>query len=374
MTTPYIQRTRIIAAILITVMLILAGCSPGKPTGANPADPPAVIEQNHTIENDHSRIEDKPAVTISRLELIPSELTLSPNVPGQDQRFANVTVTAHKTDGTEEDITRIEQLVFTSGDSEIAVVDSEGRVSITETAKTGDHTVIRVEYEGRTAECAVIVKYSLEETVTTNAEGVSLVTNLADHAVVVNKQRSLPADYVPNDLIQPDVPFSFAGKSEKKLMREQAARALEQLFKKAEADGIQLYAVSGYRSYSTQKIIFDYNVQTQGEEEARRFSAHPGQSEHQTGLAMDISSPSIHFALEEAFGDTEEGRWLADHAPDFGFIIRYPEGKEAITGYAYEPWHIRYVGLRIARELTEKQMTLEQYFESGFPVLKQENR
>jgi D-alanyl-D-alanine carboxypeptidase len=120
--------------------------------------------------------------------------------------------------------------------------------------------------------------------------------------------------------------------------------------------------VSGYRSYVTQKAIFNNNVRTQGYTQARRYSAFPGTSEHQTGLSIDVSSASAGYALEEKFGATAEGKWLQAHCAESGFIIRYPKGKEGITGYAYEPWHIRFVGVTIATEIMSQSLTLEEYF------------
>ncbi|GIP38508.1 hypothetical protein J31TS4_17880 [Paenibacillus sp. J31TS4] len=186
--------------------------------------------------------------------------------------------------------------------------------------------------------------------------------------VLVNKKVLLPSDYVPSDLVYPDVPFSFNEKIEKRMMRAEAAKALEKLFAGAKKDGIQLYGVSAYRSYATQKSIYANNVKTQGEAKAAMYSAQPGTSEHQTGLSIDVSSQSAKFGLEEEFGDTAEGKWLAKHASEYGFIIRYPKGKESITGYAYEPWHIRYVGTDIAKEIAQKGLTLEEYLGSSKAV------
>lgn len=190
---------------------------------------------------------------------------------------------------------------------------------------------------------------------------VVMVSNVQDVMVVVNKQRELPPDYVPPDLVVPNIPFSFSGDDPKKQVRAEVAKALEELFAAAAAEQIELAGVSGYRSYARQQAIFNWNAQQQGVEEANKTSAIPGQSEHQTGLAMDVSSPSVGYALVEAFGDTKEGKWLAENAPRFGFIIRYPKGKEAITGYSYEPWHLRYVGVQAAQEISEAGITLEEY-------------
>ncbi|OXS53143.1 hypothetical protein B1A99_30545 [Cohnella sp. CIP 111063] len=202
-------------------------------------------------------------------------------------------------------------------------------------------------------------------TIKKDKKGAAVITNASSLYVLVNKKRNLPSDYAPGDLVVPNVPFSFSGDSPKKQMRKEAAKALEKLFKAAKDDGIELKAVSGYRSYATQKSIFESNVKRKGEEVANRTSARPGQSEHQTGLAMDVSSASASYALEESFGDTKEGKWLSKNAADYGFIIRYPKGKESITGYSYEPWHVRYVGETIAQDVANKKTTLEQYFEEA---------
>lgn len=182
-----------------------------------------------------------------------------------------------------------------------------------------------------------------------------------DITVLVNKEYSLPKDYVPADLAEPNILFPFEYEDEKKLLRKEAADAITNLFEAAANEGLRLYGVSGYRSYDRQKAIYDSNVATRGEEETNRYSARPGHSEHQTGLAMDVSTPSIQFHLDSGFAATPEGKWLADNAYRFGFIIRYPEGKTDITGYAYEPWHIRYVGIPLAEKLHNENLTLEEY-------------
>lgn len=179
---------------------------------------------------------------------------------------------------------------------------------------------------------------------------------------VVNKERKLPGDYVPNDLTVPDVPFYFEEFQEKKQLREPAARALEDLIAAAEADGMNIVAASGYRSYDRQTEIYDRNVEIYGKEETDTFSAEPGTSEHQTGLAMDVTSAQMAFKLDQSFGETPEGKWLAEHAHEYGFIIRYTEGKEDITGYTYEPWHLRYVGTEYSTEVHEESKSLEEFF------------
>lgn len=184
--------------------------------------------------------------------------------------------------------------------------------------------------------------------------------NPADLLLLVNKQNRAPS--VPFTLVKPDVTPTKPELSENIYMRPEAAEALEQLFEGAKQQGIILYATSGFRSYSTQKAIFDRKAKERGEQSANRSVAKPGQSEHQTGLAMDLEGESsLGTGLTNAFGETPEGIWLADHCAEYGFIIRYPKDKTKITGYIYEPWHIRYVGIEAAKEITRLGLTLEEY-------------
>lgn len=182
------------------------------------------------------------------------------------------------------------------------------------------------------------------------------------YTVLVNKEYPLPEDYIPNDLVVPDVLFNINYYHEKKLMRQDAATALEHLFQDAELAGLSLNAISGYRSYTRQKEIYDNNVRTKGLEATNLVSAMPGYSEHQTGLSIDVSTPSIANRLEEVFAGTPEGKWLAKNASNYGFIIRYPKDKSEITGYSYEPWHIRYVGKELAKYLSNQNLSLEEYY------------
>lgn len=183
-------------------------------------------------------------------------------------------------------------------------------------------------------------------------------------AVLINKQFALPDEYEPKDLVYPDVRFTFKDKIEKRMMRKEAASALKELFAGAEKDGVYLAGVSAYRSHSTQTALFNRYVEKDGEEVAKTYSAVPGHSEHETGLAIDVSGSDGKCAAESCFGDTKEAAWLADHVTEYGFIIRYPEGKEEITGYKYEPWHLRYVGKEIAADIGERNITLEEYYDA----------
>jgi D-alanyl-D-alanine carboxypeptidase len=180
---------------------------------------------------------------------------------------------------------------------------------------------------------------------------------------LVDKQRALPADYVPPDLVpipdRLDVP-GFPGQR----MRKAAADAMVTLLDAADAQGVQLRVRSSYRSYATQVDTFQFWVQQMGEAQARRESAEPGHSEHQMGTTADIISQSIGWELIVEFGDTAEGKWLAAHAADYGFAISYPRDGEAVTGYIYEPWHVRYLGTTCSKAWAASGMILVKFLEA----------
>lgn len=196
---------------------------------------------------------------------------------------------------------------------------------------------------------------------------IQVVTSPESITVLVNKQQALPESYEPKDLVYPNVPFTFTEKIDKRKMRKEAAAALETLFAGAKKDGISLAGVSAYRSYATQKTLYNNYVKQDGEEKAKTYSALPGHSEHETGLAIDVSGSNGKCAAQNCFAVTKEAKWLDSHATEYGFIIRYPDGKESITGYQYEPWHLRYVGTQLSKELAQKNITLEEYF-NAVPV------
>lgn len=197
---------------------------------------------------------------------------------------------------------------------------------------------------------------------------IRVIANPEDVAVLVNKTNKLPENYNPKDLVEPNVPFIFKEKSEKRMLRKEAASALEDLFDAAKKDGLPLAGVSGYRSHATQKTLYNNYVKRDGEAAANKYSAKPGHSEHETGLAIDVTGSSGKCPAQDCFGDTKEAKWLAEHAQEYGFIIRYPKGKESITGYQYEPWHLRYVGKNAAKEIAKQGITLEEYTHGGVPV------
>ncbi|MED4603579.1 M15 family metallopeptidase, partial [Paenibacillus validus] len=201
-------------------------------------------------------------------------------------------------------------------------------------------------------------------------EAVQVVAKPAEIAVLVNKTSKLPEDYKPQDLVDPNVPFTFKEKLEKRKMRKEAAAALEKLFQAAKDAGLPLAGVSAYRSHETQTALYNNYVKQEGEVKANKYSAKPGHSEHETGLAIDVAGSNGKCPAQDCFGATQEAKWLAEHAHEYGFIIRYPKGKEAITGYQYEPWHLRYVGVDLAKDIVKQGLTLEEYTAKGVPVNK----
>lgn len=194
-----------------------------------------------------------------------------------------------------------------------------------------------------------------------NKDSIQVVFNPESIPVLVNKQNKLPDSYNPTDLVITDIPFISGASNEKRKMRQEAAEAISQLFAGAKAQGISLLGVSAYRSHATQTTLFNSYVNKDGYEKARTYSALPGTSEHETGLSIDVTGGNGKCAAEDCFGGTKEAIWLEQHAAKYGFIIRYPQGKESITGYQYEPWHLRYVGKEIAHEIMNKGITLEEY-------------
>lgn len=181
-----------------------------------------------------------------------------------------------------------------------------------------------------------------------------------DNLILVNKTHTLESDYRPDDLVR--ISYYISGRSEEMTsMRPEAASAFDDLVEDAADDGYTIKATSAFRSYSYQQTLHSYYLKTKGQEWTEQYSAVAGASEHQTGLAVDVSSPSVNFQLQISYGETSEGKWLAKHAHEYGFILRYQKGKEDITGYAYEPWHIRYVGEAAAKVIYEKDLTLEEF-------------
>lgn len=190
---------------------------------------------------------------------------------------------------------------------------------------------------------------------------VTTLPSVGDNAAIalVNKQHPLPSGYAPADLVTPAV-LSVAPPGST-LLAAPAANAAQDMFASAARDGVTLTLASGYRSYATQAQVNGDLVSSLGPEAAGEASAPPGRSEHQTGLAFDIADGNGACSFEPCFADQHAAVWAAANAHRFGFIIRYPAGAEMVTGYAYEPWHLRFVGMDAAAAIHSRGITLEEY-------------
>lgn len=164
-----------------------------------------------------------------------------------------------------------------------------------------------------------------------------------DGVIVVNKRYALPSTYNPGE-------------------SKEARIAINRMAADAKKKKASIQVISGYRTYDYQERLYNRYVKQYGEREASRFSARPGHSEHQTGLSFDFGGPNRSYWLKESFDRTAEGKYLAANAHRFGFILRYPKGKESVTGYMYEPWHFRYVGVERATKIFKSGKTMEEHY------------
>lgn len=218
-------------------------------------------------------------------------------------------------------------LIYTC-DSEAVKVDENGNITA---VKEGKATVtVTNEASGTETTVQVIVK--AKPVVSTATAKLTYIGGI----LIANKTYALPSNYAPG-------------------AQKVATDAFAQMKADAAKEGLNLFIVSGYRSYEYQKNLYNRYVARDGKAEADTYSARPGHSEHQTGLAFDICS------LETSFENTAEGKWLAANAHKYGFILRYPKGKQQITGYIYEPWHFRYIGVDKATAVYQSGLCLEEY-------------
>lgn len=218
-----------------------------------------------------------------------------------------------------------DDLLWSSSNTSIATVDASGTITGVQ-AGTCEITVSAKDDESVTASVPLTVR-KLEV-----VDGCTYV----DGVLIVNKTYGLPSDYHPG-------------------LEDYVLDAFQEMKAAAAEEGLDLYIGSDFRDYDYQVTIYNNYCELYGWELADTFSARPGHSEHQTGLTIDCNS------IDDAFGETAEAAWLAQHCAEYGFIIRFPEGKEDITGYQYEPWHIRYVGKELATEINALGLTLEEY-------------
>lgn len=292
-----------------------------------------VLEEEMAAEAVSS--EGNPAETEAASTTEKTTTSFEKKLSGLTLSYNEVTVLEGETHGypfVSEDVPE----VWTSSDESIATVDSAGNI----TGKKEGECVVRVVNkldETMGAEVKVTVR---------KAEGNQKVDGVTyiDGILIANKSYSLPQDYNPGGLL-PETQSAF-----------------DELSQGAANDGLNIYISSGFRSYEYQAEIYNNYCDAYGQETADTFSARPGYSEHQSGLAIDVN------IIDDSFAGTPEAIWLENHCNEYGFILRYPKGKQDITGYQYESWHIRYVGKEVAQaikakaeEVGDPSLTLEEY-------------
>lgn len=198
----------------------------------------------------------------------------------------------------------------------------------------------------------------------------SLLERPSGLLVLVNKTDPIDLAYVPSDLVLPSVPYRTDKTQEEVMVRKALVQPLADMFAAAKAEGIELLIGSAYRSSTLQATYFNSYAAASGQAEAEKYSAHPGTSEHQLGLAVDLTATDRVCYLVECFEGTTAGKWLSIRAHDYGFILRYPKSRTESTGYHYEPWHFRYIGATIATAIFESNMT----YEEAYPYLSGEKK
>lgn len=228
---------------------------------------------------------------------------------------------------------------------------SEEETTTAETTSSEEETTTAAAVETTTAEAAPAGgEAPAENTIKTTApspEDADYAPAPAKHdiagityiqgALIANKTYSLPADFAPG--LDPTCENQFY-----------------KMTNDASKQGLYIYFASGFRSYEYQSQIYNNYVARDGQAVADTYSARPGHSEHQSGLAIDVNQ------VDNTFDNTAEAKWLADHCHEYGFILRYPQGKEDITGYQYESWHVRYVGTDLSYAIRNSGLTMEEYF------------
>lgn len=296
-----------------------------KPTGGSKVT--AKVTKNVTSTN--ARTSDVQATTPT---------TSVPTAPSISLSYTSAEIIVGQTKQYPLVQTYVPSEIWTTSDANVATVDQYGNI----TGVGEGSCIIRVTNANDTnayGEVAV--------TVVNPPQGIQQIDGVtyADGVLIANKSYALPSTYNPGGLTN------------------ETYNAFQSLVQGASNDGISIFLSSGFRSYETQEQIYNNYVDTHGQATADTFSARPGHSEHQTGLAIDVNE------ISDAFIGTPEAVWLEKHCVEYGFIIRYPKGKQNITGYKYEPWHIRYVGVEMAQKIRDAGIaigdpyySMEEYF------------
>ena len=270
---------------------------------------------------------------------------------------------AQEAETTAETGTTMPEITTSAAEETLATVASPAVTEMTEETTTRAETTAETTTETTTAEAAATTARAVETTVQTTAEATAEATaavaaptvregeypegetvietidglTYVNGILIANKTYLLPADYAPGRILP------------------EAQTAFDTMRAAAKEEGLTLKIVSGYRSYQKQDKVYHNYAARDGAALADRYSARAGSSEHQTGYAMDINS------VRQSFAETKEGKWLAAHCAEYGFILRYPKDKEAETGFMYEPWHVRYLGVELAQKITDSGLCLEEY-------------
>lgn len=304
-------------------------------TAADTSDVPENSSDKSVPDKTDPTSEDKP------VSAEPSEnVTMNTSGTNKDSEITDISLTFYETALTvgESKMPIVTMLpenaqnkdeLWTSSDETVAIVDAYGNITgvgegtCTITVSSCDNPDVK-------ADVKVTVETAPEAEV---ADGVTYI----DGILIANKTYALPASYNPGGLT------------------DECSAAFQQLVNGAAADNINIYLSSGFRSYDYQSQIYNNYVAMDGQAKADTYSARPGHSEHQTGLAIDCN------IIDDSFIGTPEAIWLENHCHEYGFIIRYPKSKESITGYKYEPWHIRYIGVEKAKSVHDSGLCLEEY-------------
>ncbi len=329
----YIALLALVCCVLLIAVVVILLRLQNKPD--TPADtipettemtelPVAVISPSETPTVPHT----EPPETVPETE--EETLPAAPDLTSENGLLHSNKAHLYVRAGKEQKI----QLTLGAGVSRSEIVWS---VSDTSVADVTDGVLTGLE-KGECTLCAKIGSDTLEIPVTVRELYVEDGCTYVDGILVANKTYSLPQSYDPG-------------------MLPVTEEAFEKLSEAAADEGLDIHEGSGYRDYDFQVTVYNSMVNGYSKEYADEVSARPGHSEHQTGYTVDCNT------IDDAFGETAEGKWLAAHCHEFGFIIRYPKGKEDITGYAYEAWHIRYVGLEAAAEIFGQGLTLEEYLD-----------
>ena len=311
-------------ALTLLVLLTFVACNKNvkSPSEKKPAinteataDTTKKADDSNNLKPDKSKPQKAPHIGVEKITLSKYSVNI---VQGSNDMPI---VTMHPENATNK------TEIWTSSDTSVATVNSIGKItgvgvgSCTVTVRSADNPDVFAD-----------VSVTVTEYIPPKEPEITYI----DGILIANKTYPLPSTYNPG--VDP-----------------QANTALQEMFNAAKTDGLNLFVKSGFRSFSTQKSLYNNYVKRDGKAAADRYSARPGYSEHQTGLAFDINKSNSSFA------GTPEANWLAENCYKYGFIIRYPEGKEAITGYIYEPWHIRYLGIETATAVYESGLCLEEY-------------